>query len=279
MAPSSRCRVCGGQGSFIPGLGTPGAAGSQPRPKFLPGTQRPPIPDADWGHQLSGSPRGPIRVDRCTKLSASRAPSATNFLGLHTERGPRRSGDGGGGRGGWASGAESSGKQWGEGLNAWARGWLGSLEIRILAQLPQLCDRRKLLRLRDFTVPVCKVPVTISASSGCGGIQENNAKMGRCSEFASQVGWSWMSPGGSGGSLAGGGCGPGLPNERPQCLELPSPSIPSVLFVQGGVHTLQWNGCQGHVYTGQLSEDYSWAGSLAPNRSDLAGLGWGGATA
>lgn len=45
------------------------------------------------------------------------------------------------------------------------------------------------------------------------------------------------------------------PNERPQCLELPSPSIPSVLFVQGGVHTLQWSGCQGHVYTGQLSED------------------------
>lgn len=57
------------------------------------------------------------------------------------------------------------------------------------------------------------------------------------------------------------------------------PPTPCAEFAQGGVHTLQWNGCQGHVFTGQLSEDYSWAGSLAPNPSDLAGLGWAGASA
>lgn len=78
---------------------------------------------------------------------------------------------------------------------------------------------------------------------------------GARSREVAQPSWSWMSPGGAEGSLAGGGCGPGLPHERPQCLGLPSPASPAVLFVQGGVHTLQGSGCQGHVYTGQLRED------------------------
>lgn len=56
-----------------------------------------------------------------------------HFLGIRTVHGLRWRGGGEVS----ASGAESSGKQWGKGLNAWARGWLGSLEIRILAQLPQ----------------------------------------------------------------------------------------------------------------------------------------------
>lgn len=154
---AARARARGAQ-LPLPWLGWPGVIHSQPggswrgrllpETQFLPGTQRPSHPDAGWGDKDAtaklGRPAGRYGLTASPTFLPPRARSAATFWGSApcADLGGVRAGRGRSGIRGRVQRAAVGG-----GLNAWARGWRESLEIRILAQLPQAVTAGKLLSL------------------------------------------------------------------------------------------------------------------------------------